>query len=652
MKINYIDLKNFRNHRDTHLELGSINLIGGLNGAGKSSLVYAIEMALAGRCETTDRAGKGADDLIRVGEKKAEIYLKGELNGLPLNTFRSVPSGLQVEFDGHQYEGGIRDQQAALYHLLGTDERVIHAALNCREVTTMSASDIKTLTFDLLGISLEDLHVLVGAWLESKGIGPEEHMNVIDIFNRLYDPEESIEAAYKAAFERRKDAKKELARLETEHAAVQLPEGVNPGSLAEGEELLSKLRGEKEELVARRAAAEQAQKELHSLCEQVDAVCGELAELDALAIKAPEGDGKDPRLPAWRKKMHVLMEEGEKLRQLSSELAGELRGLEAAQTAFKKAGDCPLAPGLVPCSMEAEARKKLQTDLKKQYQVKAKTHTEVQEQISRCIGEQNDLQGQIDESETAEKAHEDLVARAGQQDALYETLERRLHDLEARKSELLAESSAPEDINHELQIIEARILKGEMIVRDLRSAATAAENKAKLAGARDDAANQVAALELLVEALGPQGIRADLLGAKTSGLQERINQSLEALTEGEYSVSLEMEPDFHVLVSRAGLTTELKQLSTSERIRVGLAITEALVNLSGLGVLVLDDAEVLDLPNRARLMNYLVSLQDDYETIIVLSTTERERLRPVPPVRAFWIEAGQVTEVALEEAIA
>src|SRR5487761_1538941 len=73
MRIQKLVLKNFRSHEETVLELDRFNFIRGPNGCGKSSIQMALEYLFTGRCELTDAAGRGAEALIRSGEKEFEV---------------------------------------------------------------------------------------------------------------------------------------------------------------------------------------------------------------------------------------------------------------------------------------------------------------------------------------------------------------------------------------------------------------------------------------------------------------------------------------------------------------------------------------------------------------------------------------------------
>src|SRR6266481_9602154 len=73
MRITTLTLRNFRSHKETVLDLDRFNFIRGPNGSGKSSIQMALEYLFTGRCQMTDAAGRGAESLIRSGEKEFEV---------------------------------------------------------------------------------------------------------------------------------------------------------------------------------------------------------------------------------------------------------------------------------------------------------------------------------------------------------------------------------------------------------------------------------------------------------------------------------------------------------------------------------------------------------------------------------------------------
>ncbi len=75
MKITRLTVRDFRTIEYTEVDFTDTNLLLGLNGQGKSSILNAIQMALHGWCEHTTRSGGGYRDLIRTGAKQAVIEL-------------------------------------------------------------------------------------------------------------------------------------------------------------------------------------------------------------------------------------------------------------------------------------------------------------------------------------------------------------------------------------------------------------------------------------------------------------------------------------------------------------------------------------------------------------------------------------------------
>lgn len=68
-----ITLTNFRNIRAAMMEFNGGAVVFGNNAQGKSSIIYALQYALYGRCAMTDGRGAGSERLIRDGVKSSEI---------------------------------------------------------------------------------------------------------------------------------------------------------------------------------------------------------------------------------------------------------------------------------------------------------------------------------------------------------------------------------------------------------------------------------------------------------------------------------------------------------------------------------------------------------------------------------------------------
>jgi exonuclease SbcC len=107
LKINSLSIENFRSHKKTEINLDRINFFAGGNNAGKTSILAAIEWALTGHCLWTDRAGRGAADLVRQGEKCTAVAL--DVAGLGA-VIRSLP--LKLLSKSEQLRVGIAVSEA------------------------------------------------------------------------------------------------------------------------------------------------------------------------------------------------------------------------------------------------------------------------------------------------------------------------------------------------------------------------------------------------------------------------------------------------------------------------------------------------------------------------------------------------------------
>ena len=119
-----ITIENFRNLKSLTIDLSGSAVLFGMNGTGKSSVLDAVHMALFGFCRHTDRAGKGADVLIRDGAKSACITVQVYCDSTVL-TFESVlrRTGKKHELTITDADGIILSEGEA-WKLLGADKRL------------------------------------------------------------------------------------------------------------------------------------------------------------------------------------------------------------------------------------------------------------------------------------------------------------------------------------------------------------------------------------------------------------------------------------------------------------------------------------------------------------------------------------------------
>ena len=168
-----------------------------------------------------------------------------------------------------------------------------------------------------------------------------------------------------------------------------------------------------------------------------------------------------------------------------------------------------------------------------------------------------------------------------------------------------------------------------------QTAAAQADKKTKDAAARH--ADVLAWLKI-ADTLSPSGIPAELLGAALAPFNARIAASAAATGWPVPKV----EDDMSITARRP-----YALLSASEQFRVDVLLAEAISHLSGLRLLVVDAFDVLDIPARGELLNWLQDLADagEIDSAVLLGT-----LKSIPAddghIRAHWIDAGEISKSA------
>jgi hypothetical protein len=243
-----------------------------------------------------------------------------------------------------------------------------------------------------------------------------------------------------------------------------------------------------------------------------------------------------------------------------------------------------------------------------------------------------------------EKAR-DTAARAVENDRRdLEAATRALGEIDAIKRELAASPvetallDAKRSTLESWQAKRAELLKRSDTLKAQQAAAAAAEKKT--AEAAQHAAD-VAAWDAIADALAPDGIPAELLGAAMGPLNERLQQSAEDSGWARVMVNLDM--DIVVATDSTGSAWRpYRLLSESEAWRCDATLAEAIGYVSGARLLVLDRMDVLDLPGRAQLLQWLDCLADNEElgTALIFGTLKALPSGLPPSIQATWIEHG------------
>ena len=176
MRIMTLILKNFRSHVETRLDLDRFNFIRGPNGCGKSSIQMAFEYLFTGRCQLTDGAGRGAEALVRLGQKKLEVSATFE-NGDVICRRRTARSQI-VEISGKRVP--VDAAESFLAKQFGPT-KVLSAVLNADRFVEMAEARQQEFLSQLIGLGEVELTDQIRGALRDTGEGEPKLASISDV---------------------------------------------------------------------------------------------------------------------------------------------------------------------------------------------------------------------------------------------------------------------------------------------------------------------------------------------------------------------------------------------------------------------------------------------------------------------------------------
>ncbi len=589
MKIDKLSMRNFRSYAAADVDLApGLNIVGGLNAVGKSTLLDAISTALTGSCRGSE-SGRGHEDLRRHGDrKKWAVQLR---------------AGAET-FVRQEGEGPRAAVQQRIEAVLGVPGSVIRACLYSGELLRLERKDAQRMILDLAKPTAIDLPAEIRELCAGLKMLPTEATVGLPDLERLY----------RDVYAKRTDASRALKMI----GVAPPPE---PPAELKGLDLATM---ESQASTIRRKVAELEQQRYQAVRAEAEAKSAPARIRDRLA-------GIDRALAGWREKLAALPKEDVKMRALSLShqitAAGEGRG--AAETAHREAQQRLLkadmhaeraateiaaledAPEICPkCGAKVSAAAR-----KKQIEV-------ARERAKAADAEVAAARNQVTDAASILQATPDVAGLSRQlseleeREALGAQIASEISKGEAEQAAAAAELAALEGKAAPAADVDAlatRITEGRSRLDLLTGHAAAVRAYEQAGESRGRLEAEHAALDRLCELLGPDGIRKDLAGG--GGVQEfqaAVNAQLEPMGfKVDLAPLLSLEDD--ALVN--GLPTQL--LSSSEQIRFGLAFQVAVASACGLGLVVVDDFDRLDQGSRQAAIGVLAACPHQ---VLVLQT--------------------------------
>lgn len=649
MRITKLTLHDFLNHAHSELELGGLTLITGGNNAGKSAIKDALQFLLTGTARTTDKRGAGAEDLKRVGGIAMEVLGEIEVGKRALQVARQAGS-LEVNSEGVTWGGKMAEKQDQLHKLLGADGRVIKACLHAGSLPELPPKEQEALLFDLMALEFEastimellhkggchkadakllwhpDLEELRGAGeakLESGAYGHE-------VFQFLY------QEAYDARKDWRKRAKELRATATREQDAETAVSTATPALMAiikdvplkvvELETQLATLRARRDELLTRVAKAKERQSTL-SVSTVKAALAEELEEFKTVVA----WQAKRQELIGTQDLGKVLAALREGVREGDAKVSlttARARALRDTAAKFRGKATCPLMGDA--CPLEGVRLGYVVTVLE--------TRAESGEQTAGH--ERVELEGLNGKLAAVQELHDTRGRTQAQVQEAVDRSEKLLMDLE------IVELEDMPALEQELTELTRRVEAGPARIQVVKDWGAQLERTTDSLAKAAAAEKSLASWERLCKALGPKGIRARAIAGPLKELEAKINARLNEYSPG-HRVELTSTEGFELRVygpGNADCPLPIKGLSTSERLRVGVALQDALSHLTGLRFLLIDNMDMLDADNEWRLFATLEGMAADYDSIVVIATMDSDHPLPNPGQgwTVYWLKDGAV----------
>lgn len=659
--ITRIHLKDFLSHKSTTVDLrqGQRVLVHGQSGAGKSGIVEALTWVLYGEGRADNRS------LIRSGAKSAEVTLSLGFDKRELVVQRLVTQegkhSLSAFLDGNPAPTvGIRETQAWLENLLGCPrELFVNSVMTPqdRSESFVSANAAKRKEILLSMVATLDIEPFLKRAREKFG-ELTGTVATLQAFQSSQCQRRDHELAY---VEGMPEAELSLARADAEYQAADAAVAV---------------------LGDERAEYELAEQQVNSARRQEQSAVAALKTMGGIYdtahrnwTRANERLSALPTLEA-HEDVAVLEERVKQANDIKARLSGaerELASLQATLTGHvnsvsridakirelneRALPDCPKIGG--KCVIAEQAlTKELETQRSDKREL-AELVDHLNDKISRNIATQKKLQDDLAQHFGVEKLLQEartktaLLAQKPQLefdlDTYHKEKERAadmVTDAQGRV-ELAAvelgkaterfkavQSSRPKLLEAETRLSQAltQLTSAKSRVDRCREAVrTAKELQKELSESRvqlDQARQDVEAVGLVKDALGQGGIKAVAADILLPEVESRANAVLARLSPMRLRLTTQRQGNsggvteglFITVVSPGGRAQDYDCYSGGERLKIAVAITEALSELQKFGFRVVDELYAgLDEESTEGFVKVLLSLHDRYSQMLCIS---------------------------------
>lgn len=566
--IQHVHIENFRGIRSLDItpQKNTIFLTG-MNGSGKTSVLYALRMALFGRCALTSRDGKGAGCLVRDGAKMTTVGVKLEHGRIDLT----------ISAKGGKKWTGILDGKAFdtpnEFWNIGVGMPMEYVELAADPMGYLVSGEIGGVLSEALSSTIDQnaLHKACGEhW---PNVESAAH-NTVDELKRLGESAYEHRAGLTS---RIRDAKKQL---ESQNAP-ELPIGKDGKPITidrrvRAVSVINQARASLDALVREKHRAETLAEVEPVDTEALQAECDKLRT--ELAAKETQLKSMAKEREALTAKHAELMQvrTGIKAEQVSAE--SELKGAERELAKLKDAdtnGNCPT------CGRAWTKKAKQEVMAPTLIRV-----NDARESLKKLMGQYPEIDARVAEINNQIDALKPQITAL---DMACSTLSSRIIAIESQIAQAKpAENTRPvEIIQAEIDATQDRIEKGVAIIQSLDSAKAYQDAKAQLAQWESEHAEYDWIVKAFKDGVVLNALMQDSAGDFLKGIQH-------ALKPHGYTADIQASgKKVYVFVGRIGKTMmPFEHASKGEQCLLGLSIAREFAGVAA--PIMVDDLDGLD----------------------------------------------------------
>lgn len=151
-----------------------------------------------------------------------------------------------------------------------------------------------------------------------------------------------------------------------------------------------------------------------------------------------------------------------------------------------------------------------------------------------------------------------------------------------------------------------------------RNSKVDASTLVELKRALDEASARANLYEYLVSEFEPGGLKKRILQKIIAPIEKNCNTTL--LKLGDYELRFVVENNVEVLVKVNGGWVAVDSLSSSEKLRIGVALQNVISNRYNARLIAIDNVDMLDEENRRRLIEWIQEMREDWDTVLIAAT--------------------------------